>query len=68
MAKDRSHYPVRRVTLEDEGKNDDYSRFTPAERLAMVWELTKQAWIFKEGRWDEPRLDRHDVRLVRRGR
>ena len=62
----RSEYPVRRTTLADQGKERDYEFLTPEERLAMVWTLTQQAWLFKEGRWDEPRLRRDVVRLVRR--
>jgi hypothetical protein len=64
---DRSHYPVRRQRLADEGLPPrDHSR-TPGELVAMVWELTRQAWTFKDGRFDEPRL-RRDVGRVIRGR
>lgn len=65
---DRSHYPTRKLTLQDEGRDDDVRRLTPGERVAMVWQLTRQAWTFKDGEWDEPRLRRDVVRTVRRGR
>lgn len=65
---DRSHYPVRKLRLEDEGKGSQVEHLTAAERVAMVWQLTVQAWTFKEGRWDEPRLRRDVVRVVRRPR
>jgi hypothetical protein len=65
---DRSRYPVRKLRLEDEGRDVDVERMTPSERVAMVWELTVQAWTFKEGRFDESRLRRDVVRTLRRGR
>lgn len=64
---DRSTYPVRKITLAEEG-HESSSEFTPAERVAMVWTLTKQAWTFKDGHWDEPRLRRDVVCTVRGGR
>ena len=62
---DRSQYPVRVTRLEDQGKDHDYAAMTPEQRFAMVWTLTLQAWMFKEGRLDEPRLRRDVVRIVR---
>lgn len=62
---DRSRYPTRLSHLHD---RQPKTLIPPAERVKMVWELTRQAWTFKEGRWDEPRLRRDIVRLVRRGR
>lgn len=62
---DRSNYPVRKLRLKDEGIEDDYAKFTPDERLAMVWTMTMQAWMFKEGLVDEPRFRRDVVRVIR---
>jgi hypothetical protein len=62
---DRSDYPVRKLRLGDEATGNDYAQFTPDERLAMVWTMTMQAWMFKEGLVDEPRLRRDVVRVVR---
>jgi hypothetical protein len=64
---DRSHYPTRKIRLADEGREPE-SRLTPAERVALVWPLTVEAWTFKDGRFDESRLRRDVVRVVRRGR
>lgn len=65
---DRSHYPTRKLRLQDEGRGDDVRRLAPGERVAMVWQLTAQAWTFKDGHWDESRLRRDVVRTVRSGR
>ncbi len=51
--------------LEDEGSVTDVEHLTPEERVMMVWTLTLQAWMFKEGRVDEPRLRRDVVRTIR---
>lgn len=64
---DRSRYPVRKIGLAEEGREPP-SPLTPAERVAMVWPLTVEAWTFKDGRFDESRLRRDAVRVVRRGR
>jgi len=65
LMRDRSGYPVRRVLLEEEGREPDVLNRTPAERVAMVWQLTLQAWLFKEGLPHEPRLRRDVVRTLR---
>lgn len=56
---------VRRILLSEEGRDDDVRRLTPSERVAMMWQLALQAWMFKEGLVDEPRLRRDVVRVVR---
>jgi hypothetical protein len=38
---------------------------SPAERLAMMWQLTKDAWAFTGERVAESRLSRHIVRIHR---
>jgi hypothetical protein len=65
---DRSKWPVRRVQLNEEGDDAYLRSLTPAERIAMVWPITLQAWAFKEGLTGEPRLRRDVVRVVRGGR
>lgn len=65
---DRKHYPVRKTSLADQDADDITHTTTPAERVAMVWQLTCQAWMFKNGEFVEPRLPRHVVRVVRNGR
>ena len=65
---DRAQRPVRRIALADEGDESYLRSLTPAERIAMVWPITLQAWAFKEGPRGEPRLRRDAVRIVRGGR
>jgi hypothetical protein len=62
---DRSKWPVRRIELHEEGDESYLRSLTPAERMAMVWPITLQAWAFKEGLTGEPRLRRDVVRVVR---
>ena len=59
---------VRKFGLETQDSRDDLSRTSPADRFGMVWQLTLNAWTFKEGRLAEPRLQRHLVRVYRRAR
>lgn len=66
--KARAGYPVRKITLAEEGRDSMVSALSPAARVAMVWELTVQAWTFKDGSWHEPRLRRDVVRTLRGGR
>jgi hypothetical protein len=60
--------PVRRIPLSSEGDDDATWRLSPSERVAMMWQLALQAWMFKEGLVDEPRLRRDVVSVVRGGR
>lgn len=65
---DRSHYPVRQMTLaEAREQDDDLMHLTADERVAMMWQLALDAWAFK-GEPVEPRLPRHVDRVIRRGR
>jgi hypothetical protein len=63
---DRSGYPTRKRHLL-EPADDDVSDLSPGERLELVWQLTLQAWAFKEKSEVEQRL-RRDVVCVIRGR
>lgn len=56
-----------RIRRLGEDHESDVGDRSPAQKLAMVWELTLNAWAFK-GLEDEPRLRRDVVRVVRRGR
>ena len=58
-------YPVRKTTLARQGTERDVRDLTPAERIAMVWTLSVQAWKFKEPTADERRLRRQIVRTIR---
>lgn len=60
-----------RVCLLDkrDGNPDDVADRTPEERLAMMWQLTRDAWAFtKHPDRAESRLQRHVVRAHRRER
>ena len=57
---------VRVSTLQQQGQEQDLRSATPAQRLAMVWPLTLQAWSFTGKPLAQSRLPRHIV-LVRRG-
>ena len=56
---------VRRVTQSEDEASADVSHLSPGERMAMMWQLAVQAWMFKEGLTDEPRLRRDVVRTIR---
>ncbi len=62
---DRSNYPVNLKRLHDIDKDDYIGSLSPSQRLEMVWQLTLQAWAFKEGLEHEPRLPRSVVRTIR---
>lgn len=64
---DRANYPTRKGHLRDPEDFSAVEALSPAARLAMVWPLTLQAWVFHSGYTDEPRL-RRDVGRVTRGR
>ena len=65
---DRSHYPTRIIRPGDRELPDPVLSMTPEQRLEMVWPLTLEAWRFMGKPVDELRLQRHVVRVVRRGR
>jgi hypothetical protein len=62
---DRSVYPVRRTTLDNQHGPSLRKSTTVSERIEMVWSLTLSAWQLKEPLADEPRLHRDVVRIVR---
>jgi len=67
MESDRSEQIMRRQ-LKD---HDDtgYVEGTPAERMAMVWEITKNVWAFRDPKFDaEQSLQRNVTKLIRRKR
>lgn len=61
MTKDRSHYPVRRTTLDAQDEGSGVEHLTASERVAMVWQITCQALLFKDGDWHEPRHGRRSA-------
>jgi hypothetical protein len=59
---------IRITKLSDQGRENDLEGTTPAQRLEMMWQLALDAWAMMGEPVVEPRLPRHVVRLVRRGR
>jgi hypothetical protein len=57
---DRRKCVLKKLHDEDNG----YVDADPAERISMVWELTKQAWAFA-GINAEQRLQRNVAKLIR---
>ena len=62
---DRTAFSV--VSLEEQDEGTGLENATPAERLLMVWQVTLDAWAFAGETLTESRLQRHTVRLLRRG-
>lgn len=60
---------VRKTRLCDQGRETDLVSTTPAERVAMMWQLAQDAWAMlgdtNQGAGGESRLQRHFVRVVR---
>jgi hypothetical protein len=62
----RKKIPVKKRSLHDPEENELKDK-SPAELIGMMWQLTLDAWSFKEKLDAEPRLQRHVVVLKRRG-
>jgi len=54
-------------SLQAQGADSRIKNATPSECVAMVWPLTLDAWSFKDASACESRLQRHVVRVIRRG-
>lgn len=66
---DRGQMRVRVLRQRDDVEGSDAADLTPSERVAMMWQLARDAWTFlgEPGR-AESRLQRHVVRIQRRAR
>lgn len=60
---DRSAIKV--SNLQRQGQ-DAFVATSPADRIRMMWQLTIDAWMFKDPKIAESRLQRHVVRVDRR--
>jgi hypothetical protein len=62
----RAQWPIRKIALEEEGAIDPLDASTIDERVALVWQLTREAWSL-QGR-EIPSYPRHEAPglLVRR--
>jgi hypothetical protein len=56
---------VRKIPLSDEGAETGLEQTTAADRIKLVWQLTRDAWAFKGQPLDESTFPRHAVRVVR---
>ena len=62
------HRTVRLFRSHEQGDDGGFMPGSAAERLAQVWELTRDAWLFFDPTFDaEQRLQRDVAVLVRRG-
>jgi len=61
----RADLPVRKLRVSETGPDPWVRGLSAEQRIAMVWQLSLQAWAFKEGLLDEPRLRRDVVRTLR---
>jgi len=57
---------VRKRNLKEAEENSFLMETTEAERIAMVWEITKDVWVFVGDKNAESRLPRHVVTVERR--
>ena len=64
---ERKGLVVRKEKLKDQGKDEELKETTASERMAMVWEITKDVWAFIGEKSAESRLSRHVV-AIQRGR
>ncbi len=58
---------VRTSTLQDQDDHGIIRDATPAERMAMVWQLTLDAWAFMDPAGAKSEFQRHVGRVERRG-
>jgi len=57
---------VRKISLHNSDGDSDLKDKSPQQLISMMWQLTLNAWSFKENLDAEPRLQRHVVVLKRR--
>jgi hypothetical protein len=62
---DRSDWPIRVYRLGEEPADDLRDTTTAAERLAMVWELTQEAWKLANREIPDYPPEKAPIRVVR---
>ncbi len=65
---DRMAWPVWVGRVGDPEPKADYSHLTPSERVALCWEITKQAWELTGAAFDESAFCRDSESFSRRRR
>lgn len=63
---ERSRYPVRKTTLQEQDELSGLEGTTSAERIGMMWQLALDAWAFT-GTSDAEMPMRRDVVCIYRG-
>jgi hypothetical protein len=63
---DRSSWPVWAGRVGEPQPKSDYSQLTPAQRIALCWEASKQAWALTGAELDESAFCRDSESLARR--
>ena len=63
MGMNRNHTAIYQIT---DIRNDDFVPGTPADRIKLVWLLTREISSLSKKHDAERRLQRHVTRLVRR--
>ena len=58
---------VRKSTLAEQGSERDHSDLSPEQRMALIEQLTIDAWAMRGENIAKQRLQRHVVCLERRG-
>ena len=58
---------VRKTTLQEQEDDGIIHNATPSERIAMVWQLTIDAWMFMDPKSAKSEFQRHVGRVERRG-
>lgn len=64
---ERKDIRVKKEKLKTQAKDEELKETTASERIAMVWEITKDVWAFVGEKSVESRLSRHVV-TIERGR
>lgn len=60
----RRNWPLRECTLADEGGVDQLARLSPAERVAMMWRLSVDAWVLSGRAIPDYRRDQAPGRVL----
>jgi hypothetical protein len=63
---DRSEWPVWVGRVGGPEPKADYSHLTPSQRIALCWEVTKQAWALTGAKLDESAFCRDTESFSRR--
>jgi hypothetical protein len=64
-ANDRSDWSVWVGRVGEAEPAPDVAHLTPSQRIALCWEISKQAWLLSGGELDESTF-RRDVEVLRR--